>query len=339
MQDTTNRVTNTARMNRRKLLAVTAGTAASAGLMTEIGGAVEDSSAGELQLENETVTLQPPTSTSGIVAAFERDRERYVEDLTVSLRDRTESSMDFTSVERTVRSNSVAEVTRLMETEANEMESVLRLRLLSDHPAVVLRHKVTNTGDDQLTIDTPDNFIGTDIGLGESQLYNPGENYRFSVLGEEPVAYDSIGRWVTFDLPDTVGWMTSFDDQRAVSYGLDGEQSTSDPNLAMTESDPPTQIRLFGTAVTLDPGESAEWRSALAIHDGGDSAPETGSQLIQTAFETEPIAQPLGELERTDEDSSSDDDGAGFGVVSALAAVGGAGYLLGRKGKQKRRTE
>jgi hypothetical protein len=48
----------------------------------------------------------------------------------------------------------------------------------------------------------------------------------------------------------------------------------------MTESKPPTQIRLFGTSVELEPGETAQWRTVVVAHDGGEGAPQRGTELI-----------------------------------------------------------
>lgn len=69
-----------------------------------------------------------------------------------------------------------------------------------------------------------------------------------------------------------------------MTYALDPSESASDPVQAMLDGQPLGEGRLFGTAVVIEPGESATWWTALAAHDGGEGAPTDGREIVESAF-------------------------------------------------------
>jgi len=238
-------------------------------------------------IETDLVRVSVPTTAKGsqmFVEELARDGDVHAREIKSALRDQTGDTLDTTEVVGVDRSGNTVEVRRLLETSASTLDSTLIVSVPEGVPGALIDHTVENVGDDTVELNTPGNFIGTDIGLGQAELASPGDAYRFSVQGGDPIAYDEITRWETFDLQGPRGWVTSFDDERAITYGLDGPPSASDPLLAMTGNSPVDKIRLFGTLVTLEPGESATWRTTAVAHDGGPDAPATGGDLVDVAF-------------------------------------------------------
>lgn len=274
----------TPRLNRRELLKLSgASVFAIGGSATGTSGQSEESGV----IETDLVQVTVPTTAQGsqiLVEELARDGNLYAANVSPALRDETENTFDTTEVFGVDRSGNTVDVGRRLETSANTLDSTLTVTVPEAVPGARISHTVENVGEDTVELNTPGNFIGTDIGLGAAKLVEPGSEYRFSVQGGDPLLYDDVNRWDTFDLPEARAWMTSFDDGRAITYGLDGPTSGSEPKLAMTEALPPNQIRLFGTLVTLDPGETATWRTAAVVHDGGSEAPARGGDLIDAAF-------------------------------------------------------
>ena len=293
-------------------------------------------------IETELVRVAVPTTAEAnqrFIEELAREGDLYAQNVSPALRDKTENTLDATEVFGVDRSGNTVGVRRRLETSASTLDSTLTVTVPEGVPGAVIGHTVENVGEDTVELNTPGNFRGTDIGLGEAKLASPSEEYRFSVQGGDPISYDDVIRWETFDLPEPRAWATSLDDERAVTYGLDGPSSASDPKLAMTEAQPPNQIRLFGTLVILEPGESATWRTAAVAHDGGDGAPARGGNLVDAAFEGESDPPPGPEFSITVTEETVDPgdivgfvlDGADEADVSVEWAFGDGTTATGRR--------
>ncbi|PSP24834.1 hypothetical protein BRC61_01210, partial [Halobacteriales archaeon QH_10_65_19] len=248
------------------------------GLSTEAGAQSEESEVIETDLVRVTVPTTAETDQR-FIEELARNGEMYARSINPALRDETGNALNSTEVFGVDRRGNTVEVNRRLETSASTLDSTLTVTVPEGIPGTVIDHTVENIGDEPVELNTPDNFIGTDIALGQSELDSPGDEYRFSVQGGDPISYDDVIRWETFDLPEPRAWATSFDDERAVTYGLDGPSSASDPKLAMIEGTPPDKVPLFGALVILEPGESVTWQTAAVAHDGGDGAPARGGNL------------------------------------------------------------
>jgi hypothetical protein len=90
-----------------------------------------------------------------------------------------------------------------------------------------------------------------------------------------------------------------------------------------TVSDRGTE-RSLREIVTISEGESGDDGDTDAGTESGDD-PDAGGEGGSDAGETE------GESEDSSDDGSADDGGAGFGITTALASLGGAGYLLEKR--------
>ena len=249
-------------------------------------------------IENDLVKVVVPTTVEEgrtFLSELARDGDPHASDLSPAPRDPDGNTLKVTGVLQVARDGNNVVVKREGEISESTLESRISVTVPQGVPGALIEHTLTNVSSEQVELNTPGFYVGTDIGLGEARLTSPGDAYRFSVEGGDSVSYEETSQFSTFDLTQSRPWLTSFDDERAITYGLDGPTSASDPNLAMVNLSVDA-IRLFGTAVTLEPGESATWRTAAVAHDGGPEAPATGGDLVDAVFDGEepPSPDPTG---------------------------------------------
>jgi len=159
---------------------------------------------------------------------------------------------------------------------------------------------LTNNGGEAIEINTPGSYIGQEIGtatlrLSESKRNN---NYRFYVSENTEHQFDDVGRWDTYEISGEIPYVMAFTDEFAFAIGQ--YEGTTDVQMAMTEYDPPSAIRIFVGSVVLDPGESANWKMGFAGFENEGSVQSEAQQLLE---EMEGV-----DLPSTDEQDEKDDE-------------------------------
>lgn len=93
------------------------------------------------------------------------------------------------------------------------------------------------------------------LELVESQR-GSGDGYQFYVSEDTRESFSDVGRWDTYDITGSPPFVMTSNDDHSVAVGVYG--GPADTNLAMTEQDPPTVIRIFTNRVVLDPDQTVE---------------------------------------------------------------------------------
>lgn len=190
---------------------------------------------------------------------------------------------------------------------------------------------VHNNGNEPVEVNTPSSYIGQEIGtvilrLNENKRDN---NYRFHVSENTTEQFDDVGRWDTYDISGDIPYVMVFTDEFAFAIGQ--YEGTTDVEMAMTEFDPPSAIRIFVGSVVLESGESASWEMGFAGFENNGSTQTEAQQLLS---DIENVNFP-SDYEQEDNDTDGESDTVvevpGFGIGSALVSLGGAGYVLKRR--------
>lgn len=248
----------------------------------------DESSVATESVSNGEITLAVPVEATGGPGIYERlyrEERLHATSMGPVYRDGSEKGFDSTAVTdyRALVGTAGIEVDHELSTPNSTATATVRIELPAGEPAAVVTIDLRNTGESSFTIDTPAHYIGTDVGLGQVKLWDYGPNYHHRAHGHDVKRYDEAGQWDTYSLSGDFAWISSFDDGRGITYGIDGAASDTGPNLAMTGSEP-EKLRLFGTATTVAPGGTARIRTAIAAHHGGSGAGETGGEILASVL-------------------------------------------------------
>ncbi|MFB6188292.1 MAG: hypothetical protein ABEI57_00255 [Halapricum sp.] len=213
--------------------------------------------------------------------------------------------------------------------EATSYELVQRVEVSDAVDAANVELTITNTGANRTTLDTPSNFIGSDVAIANLSLEYVDRPYRFGIDDDRLFDAESTRKWKTFELGDDLQTITAADSDHALTYGFDGTASTVQPKLAMTDRHgerqapvPTETLKLFTERVSLDSGDTARFRGLLAITDGGENPHVSGSAEVRSArtvFRHGPATTTSTTTERT---GNADSRTLGNESVSATVAVG-----------------
>ena len=146
----------------------------------------------------------------------------------------------------------------------------------------VVSLQLTNTSDETVELNTPGSYIGQESSLVwlefvESQR-GSGDEYQFYVSEDTRQSFADVDRWDTYDITGSPPFVMTANDEYSVAVGV--YEGPADTNLAMTEQDPPTVIRIFTNRVVLDPDQTVEWRMGYTgIGAGNLPADEAQSRL------------------------------------------------------------
>jgi hypothetical protein len=217
----------------------------------------------------------------------------------------------------------------------------------------LIRLQLDNNSNNSVELNTPRSYIGQEVSTVFLRLIESKRtgNYRFYVSEGTERRFDDVGKWDTYDVNGDIPYVMVFVDEFAFAVGQ--YQGTTDVRMAMTESDPPSAIRMFVNSVVLEPGESASWKMGFAgfSHSGEPQSDarqllnEMSGEELPPQTDNEPSGDGSGSNDTSDDGSesndtsddgggssdSSDGSGPGFSIGGALAAMGGGGYLLKRR--------
>ena len=155
----------------------------------------------------------------------------------------------------------------------------------NDADSGIVSMELTNTGSEQIEINTPDSYIGqetsvVDLGFVESQQ-GSGDEYKFYVSDDVRRSFSEVNRWDTYDIAGSIPFVMTSNSDYSVAVGV--ADGPADTNLAMTENDPPTVIRIFTNRVVLDPEETVEWRLRYTGLGTGDLPADEAQSRLDTA--------------------------------------------------------
>jgi hypothetical protein len=142
--------------------------------------------------------------------------------------------------------------------------------------------ELTNTSDQSIELNTPSSYVGQEsslvyLGFVESQR-GSGDEYQFYVSENTRRSFSEVGRWDTYDIAGIIPFVMTSNDSYSVAVGV--YSGPADTNVAMTERDPPTVIRIFTNRVVLDPDETVEWRLGYTgLETGNLPADEARTRL------------------------------------------------------------
>lgn len=142
----------------------------------------------------------------------------------------------------------------------------------------------TNTSDETIELNTPRSYIGQEMGLVRlrftSQQRGSGDEYRFYVSEGTRRSFSDVRRWETYGISGSPPFVMTSNDEYAMAVGVyDGPV---DMNLAMTEGDPVTTIRIFTNRVVLEPDQTVEWQMGYTgLGTGNLPADEAQTRLSE----------------------------------------------------------
>jgi X-Pro dipeptidyl-peptidase len=184
----------------------------------------------------------------------------------------------------------------------------LRVELAFDAPAALVSAALVDYGPDGPKIVNRGwmNPLNRE-SLTESQSLEPGEPYELQ-FALEPVDY-------RFDAGHRLGIMLYSSDYNVT------RRPPSSPELTLSLAESKVYAPIVGgEAAVTDAAEYAELEAMRST--------ETQTPASSTPTDSEPAATATDHSQDTE---STDGDGPGFGIVSALSALGGTGYLLKRR--------
>jgi hypothetical protein len=154
------------------------------------------------------------------------------------------------------------------------------LTLYDDGRYGVANLTVTNVGSGPVELDQDDGNIHDGIQvfdrLGLAGRSESDSGYRFALGDDDPRSFVAAGQWSTFAGTEA-GTIYDAADAATIGY-LNG---TTPPHQWITEGD--GGIGYHTDEVTLDPGATASWQVAVAMHAGGSDAPSTGRTIVDRA--------------------------------------------------------
>ncbi|SMP10506.1 hypothetical protein [Halobellus salinus] len=155
----------------------------------------------------------------------------------------------------------------------------------NDGDSGLVSMELTNTGSGTIELDTPSSYVGQEtsvayLGFVESQRGN-GDEYKFYVSEDTRRSFSEVGQWETYEIAGSIPFVMASNSDYSVAVGVgDGP---ADTNLAMTETDPPTLIRIFTNRVVLDPEETVEWQLPYTGLGTGDLPADEARNRIEAA--------------------------------------------------------
>lgn len=267
-------------VSRRKVLKSVPSTLALAGGLSAAPAASASATGEGIEISNGPLTVRMGTDLSSVrqpnyVDELRFDGDTYTRSVSMVPRvDGTDDALQFT---RMLGTNDIETADAVAGRYTGRFEA--RGHVADVQPTVLLPKGSTsglvhlrmfNAGDSEFTVNTPGHYVGTDVGMGDLKLTDPGPNYRFAVSGRGSTSFDDVSRWTAFPFADSPPAVAALDEDRSIGLGFLG--GSSEANLAMTEgkAGDPEQIRLFAERVTLAPGETADWTLAFGVGLGGD---------------------------------------------------------------------
>lgn len=161
----------------------------------------------------------------------------------------------------------------------NDVEIRYKVRLQPGEPGFAVTVTLENQGSDDLALDHPGGHIHDGNRIGNTAgLRSPDGTERFYLEGEGVVAKDTCDRWRTWSGSGDFPLYAVYGDENAIGFQV--ADGTSGFKQAITE-ETPCRITLLAQEETLEPGEAAEHRIALALADGGSGSVDR----LETAVE------------------------------------------------------
>ncbi|MFC7212590.1 PEGA domain-containing protein [Saliphagus sp. GCM10025334] len=164
--------------------------------------------------------------------------------------------------------------------------------LTAETDAAIVETEWTNLGSDAVQFDQPPGHVhdGAMLVRGVDLAGQSGE-YRFHVSETGTHSFDGVRRWQTFDIGGDLPFVTVFDDDHAATYAL--LEGATGPRHAVTNGQPADRVDLMVQEVTVEPDDTVTYTTAIAAHDGGDSAiPEAEALVTDAAAIDLPVEPP-----------------------------------------------
>lgn len=183
------------------------------------------------------------------------------------------------------------------------------VRLHDSEPVALVTTEVENVGSVPAVMENPPSSVHEGWRISRlPPLTNPTGLYRFHISGDGTYRFADQPQWQTFMPRGAYPFVTHFDDKYASTTAyIDGD---TDPQMAITES-PYEGVAFAVGGLTLQPGETIEYRTAVAGHDGGNDIPQRSETLVEAAASLagETPADGSNETDNETGDGNGTDDG------------------------------
>jgi MYXO-CTERM domain-containing protein len=194
------------------------------------------------------------------------------------------------------------------------IEVTYRVTLQKSDPFVLVDHRIKNVGETEIRLDQDSADIHDGMQAHSSvRIPSPSSrgDYGYYLSNGRSASFANVGQW---NPQGSADWGTVYDADTAITVAyLSGR---TDPKMWITAGNPTNRLDFLVGEVTLDVGEAASYRTAVAIQEATTNPAQQGSEVVSAitarSEETEQAFVDTDSLtvQRSDDEGLEQQEGA-----------------------------